>query len=152
MVRIIGSLATVLLLSMPAPTLAEDSLKDIAYKMAVISRVSYSEMERTENRYRYVLPQFVEICIDVDKPQKAGDMLVTVRNLVIDTGMEEGLLPLVETLYSLTQDVAVYSKVANVPLRCGEIWAMYAALREKGRTPKAASYQVVAVIRMLYGI
>ena len=149
-VRGVGFLTVALALFMPGPVLAEDDLKEIVRNMTIISNVSYSAKERTEKRYRYVLPQFVEICEDVDKPVRAGDMLVTVLTMITKTGMEQKLLPLVETLYSMTQEISGHAQAANIPLQCSQVWAMYVNLRQKGQSPAVASRGVAAVSKMLY--
>ena len=131
-------------------TLSQDDVGEVAYKMTVISKVSSSEKTKTEKRYRYVLQQFMELCSDVPKAIRAADMLVVVHQHISKVGLEEPLPALVETLHSMTQDIAPYAQLAKLPLKCSEVWAMYTILRRKGKRPDEARKGVAAVSKGLY--
>ena len=139
-----------LLLILGTPAASQDDVGEVARKMTVISRVSYSEKARTEKRYRYVLRQFIELCSDVPKAVKAADMLMVVRQHISKAGLHEPLPALVETLHLMTQDIAPHARQANFPLKCSEVWAMYTVLRLKGKEPQDARHGVTAVSKGLY--
>ena len=125
-----------LLLILGTPAASQDDVGEVARKMTVISRVSYSEKARTEKRYRYVLRQFIELCSDVPKAVKAADMLMVVRQHISKAGLHEPLPALVETLHLMTQDIAPHARQANFPLKCSEVWAnVYRAQTQGEGTP-----------------
>ncbi len=132
------------------PALSQNEVGDVAYKMTVISKVSSSERARTEKRYRYVLQQFMELCSDVPKAIRAADMLVVVHRHISKAGLEEPLPELVETIHSMTQDIAPHAQLSKLPLKCSEVWAMYTILRRKGKRPDEARQGVTAVSKGLY--
>ena len=132
------------------PAFSQDEVGDVAYKLTVISKVSSSEKAKTEKRYRYVLQHFMELCSDVPKAIRAADMLIVVHRHISKTGLEEQMPALVETLHSMTQDIAPHAKQAKVPLKCSDAWAMYAILRQKGKRPDEARQGVTAVSKGLY--
>lgn len=76
----------------------ETEVEEVARKMTIISQVSYSEIEKTRKRFRYVLAQFVEICANVPKAVKAADMMLVARKYITNAGLEEPLPALAETL------------------------------------------------------
>ena len=77
-------------------------------------------------------------------------MLVVVHQHISKAGLHEPLPVLVETLHAMTQDIAPHAQFAKLPLKCGEVWAMYTILRRKGKKPGEARQGVTAVSKGLF--
>ena len=150
MVRIMPLTIALCLFGALTPALGQDDVGEAARVMTVISKVSYSERSRTTTRYCYLLQQFMALCSDVHKAMKAADMLVVVHQEISETGLEERLPALTETLHSMTQDIAPHARVAKSPLKCSEVWAMYTILRLKGKGTEGARRGVTEVANGLY--
>ena len=147
-------MAVTAMLAVSGPATAEESAMEVAKKLTVIASPSFSAMESTEKRFAFILPALVERCSDIDKPIRAGDMLVTVARLLDERGLgdEEGLFPVSVNLHRLTVEVAAHAASANIPLKCAEIWSMYINARQNGRTPTESMRAVAGIAKALYGL
>ena len=145
-------LAAMLALALTSATPAADDINEVAYKMTALAAPSFRERKTTEKRFRFLLSNFPDRCDDVSAPLKAADMIVKVHQILDETGLDEGLLALTNTLYRMTTEISNAAAGMEIPLRCGEIWGMYASVRREGMGPEEARKGVVSVATSLYDL
>ena len=135
-------------------SIASDDVDKYANIMMILSDARFSDQESTEKRYKFILPRFIKSSDDVSGAQKAADMMYASFKQLDDAGLgkEEGLLTLSNNLYSMTSQISTSARLADLPLRCAEIWSMYLMLRLEGTGPAESSRQIIGLTRSIYGL
>ena len=129
----------------PAP---KSELDDISETMAVISG-----NDDDTQRFRFLLPRFVDRCPDILSVTNAGDMLAFSYKQQSEAGLEreEGLLAISNNLYSVVSEVrAAAERAEAASLKCAELFAMYLVGREEGQSADEAKDGVIAIASPLY--
>ena len=108
------------------------------------------DQERTERRYRFVLPRVADACADVARASDAADLVFVTHGLIDDAGLREPLPELVETLHLLVMEVAPTARRADLPVKCREVFTLYVSARFDGMRPAAAREGVAAVVKGIY--
>ena len=133
----------------PAP---KSELDDISETMAVISG-----NDDDTQRFRFLLPRFVDRCPDILSVTNAGDMLAfsykqqSEAGLEREEGMEEGMLDISNNLYFVVSRVhAAAERAKAASPKCAELFAMYLVGREEGQSADEAKDGVIAIASALY--
>ena len=136
-----------------SPALAGETAEEVVHKMAVIADPPSSERANVEKRFAFILSAMVVRCSDVQKPIRAGDMLVAVHGFIDEAGLaeEENLVQLSNNMHRMTMEITAYASAVDVPIKCSEIWAMYVAGRQAGLSQQESIEGVSAVVRTLLG-
>ena len=129
----------------PAP---KSELDDISETMAVISG-----NDDDTQRFRFLLPRFVDRCPDILSVTNAGDMLAFSYKQQSEAGLErgEGLLDISNNLYFVVSRVhAAAERAEAASPKCAELFAMYLVGREEGQSADEAKDGVIAIASALY--
>ena len=110
-----AALAAMLALTLTAGTPAADDINEVAYKMTALAAPSFRERKTTEKRFRFLLSNFPDRCDDVSAPLKAADMIVKVHQMLDETGLDEGLLALTNTLHRMTTEISNAAAGTEIP-------------------------------------
>ena len=135
----------------PTSTLVSD-LDVIAMQMAVISGKDNSV---TRQRFKSLIPRFVEICPEMPNSDRASNHLVIAYNELEEAGLsgEEGLIDVSNNLYWIVTSVDTFVSSNNIPMpRCIELFAMYTTLRYQAWSSQEAREGVVDVTIGLYNL
>ena len=128
----------------PAP---KSELDDISETMAVISG-----NDDDTQRFRFLLPRFVDRCSDILSVTNAGDMLAFSYKQESEAGLEreEGLLAISNNLYSVVSEVRAAAERAEAASpKCAELFAMYLVGREEGQSADEAKDGACLLLRRL---
>ena len=129
----------------PAP---KSELGDISETMAVISG-----NDDDTQRFRFLLPRFVDRCPDILSVTNTGDMLAFSYKQLSEAGLEreEGLLDISNNLYFVVSRVhAAAERAEAASPKCAELFAMYLVGREEGQLADEAKDGVIAIASALY--
>ena len=105
---------------------------DPAEMLTILARPSRSERDTTLRRFRFVLPRIVKSCSDVTTETFAGDMIAFMHQKLEDAGLERedgGYLGIANTFHGMLSEV---SAIMGGPIKCADLLAAYALLREDG--------------------
>ena len=119
----------------PSTETTSNKQENYAYKLAVLSNASLSDIERVEKRYRFLIPRMVGFCEDVPHADKATDMVYFIFKKLMDIGLvtEEDLLPHTEALHRILAETALLEEGQTVK-ECAQLFVMYLNARKNGNS------------------
>ena len=137
----------------PRPTSTPiPEIDDVSGKLAIISN---RNDQTTRQRFKFLLPNFVDVCPDISSLTRAGDHLVIAHNLLDEAGLsrEEGLIDVSNNLYWIVASVDSFATSNDIPMpKCLELFAAYTALRYQAWSAKEAREGVVDITIGIYSL
>lgn len=129
-----------LVLLMPSPAVSQS----LAEMLTSLADVPYSEMDRVQKRFEYLLPRFIEPCSDIDAEQTAGDMIYRTFEVIEEAGVKADLLEVFEGMYG----IARLSNQIVGPAPCLQYLAVYAAGRSEGLSHDESLEGIKAILNL----
>ena len=137
----------------PRPTSTPiPEIDDVSGKLAIISN---RNDQTTRQRFKFLLPNFVDVCPDISSLTRAGDHLVIAHNLLDEAGLsrEEGLIDVSNNLYWIVASVDSFATSNDIPMpKCLELFAAYTALRYQAWSAEEAREGVVDIRIGIYSL
>ncbi len=110
-----------------------------------LADVPWSERERVQKRFEYLLPRFIEPCSDIDTEKTAGDMIYRTVQVIEDDGVKVDVLEVFEGMYGV---VRVSHQVLQGAAPCLQYLAMYAAARAEGLSHDESTAGIKAILNI----
>ena len=140
-----GMRRTAILLGLTLLTATPALSQSIAEMLTSLADVPWSEMDRVQKRFEYLLPRFIEPCSDIDADKTAGDMIYRTFEVIEDAGVKADLLELFEGMYGIAR---LSHQVLGGPAPCLQYLAVYAAGRSEGLSHDESTEGIKAIINL----
>ena len=131
--------------------MAQGAEPSMAEKLTALESPRWRDRETVLKRFEFLLPRFIRLCPDATTENQVADMLYVAYTFIKDAGLTEGLLDVFNNTYEVTTETSRIASLADAPpMKCAEIWSMYATVRRQGMTSEDAIKGLVDVVRAIY--